>query len=384
MQRLFNLTLVFSLIFFAGNGFAQSKKERNAQLKEDFYAHRDRYKAQYGVYERNQQTLLGLRQYAREMMSTDRRTLEQRNQMLINASRSGITTLNKLGIAMADTLQKTEIDMKNTLERMSLRYNMQSEMMKQSFYFTMIDDTIFPTGLKLKAQNAVLTEKIQQFMHANDVNSELIKQQEAGIAELKGLQESISHEMARLWSINSALTKSANLISLRLDGEKLRYFKNGPKGFSKAYEETFGIPLDELAPMGVEDIETEGFADIPPVQIPDTPVKKQEPDVYDYVEEYAQFPGGVAAMRDYLAKNLKYPEIARDAGIEGKCYLKFVVSNKGEISNVQVMRGIPGCKECDNEAIRVVKSMPNWIPGKNNGKPVNSYFHLPVSFKINP
>lgn len=100
------------------------------------------------------------------------------------------------------------------------------------------------------------------------------------------------------------------------------------------------------------------------------------------VEEDAEFPGGRKAMLQYLANNIKYPESAVAAGIEGKSTLRFVVDIDGKISDVKVLRGIAGCKECDAEAARVIRSMPKWKPGKNGGKAVKSYFDLPVVFKL--
>lgn len=112
-------------------------------------------------------------------------------------------------------------------------------------------------------------------------------------------------------------------------------------------------------------------------------VEEVKPEViFDDVEEAAEFPGGRAEMMKYLASNIRYPETASQAGIEGKCYLKFVVGTDGNIENVRVLRGVPDCPECDREAVRVVKGMPKWRPGKNGGKSVKSYFNLPVNFKL--
>lgn len=99
-----------------------------------------------------------------------------------------------------------------------------------------------------------------------------------------------------------------------------------------------------------------------------------------YVDEPAEYPGGRGAMLSYLSGNINYPQIAIELGLEGKCYLKFIVSKTGNISEVTVQRGVPDCKECDKEAVRVVKGMPDWKPGKIKGKPVDSYFNLPVAF----
>lgn len=100
------------------------------------------------------------------------------------------------------------------------------------------------------------------------------------------------------------------------------------------------------------------------------------------VDEKAEFPGGMAALKKFLGDNLSYPQTAVDEEIEGKVYLRFVVDKNGEISRVSVTRGIADCPECDKEAVRVVKKMPKWAPGKNGGKAVDSYYNLPITFKL--
>ena len=101
---------------------------------------------------------------------------------------------------------------------------------------------------------------------------------------------------------------------------------------------------------------------------------------YTYVEEMPEFPGGYKAMTAYIAKNLRYPDAARADGIEGKVYVRFVVTKTGEISNVEVQRSVHPL--LDAEAVRVVKTMPKWIPGKQNRRNVDVYFSVPVAFKL--
>ncbi len=131
--------------------------------------------------------------------------------------------------------------------------------------------------------------------------------------------------------------------------------------------------------------ETDPFAKVDPTppKPKEEPIKKQEEVIYDIVDEPADPPGGMAALKKYLAENIKYPQTAVEMGLEGKCYLQFVVSENGYISNVKVKKGVTDCPECDEEAKRVVRGMPKWTPGKINGKAVNSTFSLPVSFKLN-
>lgn len=105
-----------------------------------------------------------------------------------------------------------------------------------------------------------------------------------------------------------------------------------------------------------------------------------EPEMY--VDEEAQFPGGVGQMMKFLQLNIKYPQDAVELGIQGKCHLQFVVDKDGEISRVKVLRGLADCPNCDREAQRVIKKMPRWKPGKKNGKVVDSYFQMPINFQL--
>lgn len=105
-----------------------------------------------------------------------------------------------------------------------------------------------------------------------------------------------------------------------------------------------------------------------------------EPEIFTIVEDMPEFPGGTQAMMQYLSKNINYPPLARDAGIQGRVFITFVVGPDGSISNVQTMKGIG--YGCDEEAERVVKNMPKWNPGKQRGKAVKVQFNLPVTFRL--
>ncbi|MBO6026108.1 MAG: energy transducer TonB [Bacteroidales bacterium] len=105
-----------------------------------------------------------------------------------------------------------------------------------------------------------------------------------------------------------------------------------------------------------------------------------EAEIFTIVEEMPDFPGGLAKLTDYLGKNIKYPQMARESGIQGRVFVNFVIEPDGSVSNVNVMRSLGG--GCDEEAIRVVKSMPKWKPGKQRGKAVRVSYILPVNFKL--
>lgn len=102
--------------------------------------------------------------------------------------------------------------------------------------------------------------------------------------------------------------------------------------------------------------------------------------IFITVEQMPEFPGGEEAMYKFIAENIKYPTSAKDNSIQGTVYIKFVVSDKGKISDAVVVRGIGS--GCDEEALRVVKKMPNWSPGLQQGKQVDVYYTLPIKFQL--
>lgn len=109
-------------------------------------------------------------------------------------------------------------------------------------------------------------------------------------------------------------------------------------------------------------------------------VEEVEEEIFLVVEEDAEFPGGLEALSKYLSENIKYPQLAKENNIEGRVFVSFVVEKDGRVGNIKILRDIGG--GCGAEAVRVVKSMPRWKPGKQRGKPVRSQFNLPVNFNL--
>lgn len=110
------------------------------------------------------------------------------------------------------------------------------------------------------------------------------------------------------------------------------------------------------------------------------PTQLAEGEVFNVVEVEPEFPGGMEALTKYLSENIKYPEQAKKDKIQGKVYISFVVEKDGSVADAKVLRGIGG--GCDEEALRVVKAMPKWEPGKQKGTPVRVQYNLPVAFKL--
>lgn len=108
------------------------------------------------------------------------------------------------------------------------------------------------------------------------------------------------------------------------------------------------------------------------------PPPKEEPLLY--VEMMPEFEGGESALLKYLAKNLKYPAVAKEAGIQGVVYIQFVVEKDGSVTEVEVLRGVH--ELLDKEAFRVIEEMPLWAPGKQNGRVVRVQFSIPIRFTI--
>ena len=116
------------------------------------------------------------------------------------------------------------------------------------------------------------------------------------------------------------------------------------------------------------------------VNVVDDDITDSADSIYEVVEVDPEFPGGIESLYKYLAENIKYPEQAKKDGIEGRVFVRFVVEPNGTVSNTEVLRGIGG--GCDEEALRVVGSMPRWTPGTVGGKAVRVHFNLPIVFKL--
>lgn len=118
----------------------------------------------------------------------------------------------------------------------------------------------------------------------------------------------------------------------------------------------------------------------PPIDVADAALKIQKREIFTAVEQNPEFVGGQAKMYQYLGENIKYPAAAQRANISGRVFVKFVVEDDGSIGDVNVMKGIGF--GCDEEAIRVVKSMPRWKPGVQNGKNVRVYYNMPIVYRL--
>lgn len=116
------------------------------------------------------------------------------------------------------------------------------------------------------------------------------------------------------------------------------------------------------------------------IATPEPPKHEEENKVFDVVEQQPAYPGGMGALNQWLASNIKYPVMAAENGIEGRVIVQFVVEKDGSVSGVHVVRGVD--PSLDKEAARVVGQMPKWIPGKQNGSAVRVKYTVPVTFRL--
>lgn len=106
----------------------------------------------------------------------------------------------------------------------------------------------------------------------------------------------------------------------------------------------------------------------------------EEQRIFLIVENMPEYPGGEKEMYKFIGDNIDYPRLAKETGISGRVFVSFVVERDGRVTDVQVLRGIGG--GCDEEAIRVIRAMPKWSPGKQRGKPVRVQYRMPIKFTL--
>jgi periplasmic protein TonB len=150
-------------------------------------------------------------------------------------------------------------------------------------------------------------------------------------------------------------------------------------------DEEIPPPQEELAETNVGVVTQEGSGDeiiIPTEGNGNAIVEEEAPQIFVSVEEMPGFPGGEAKLFEYLGKNIQYPQMEKENGISGTVYVYFVINKQGKVQDVKVARGVKGGGGLDKEAMRVIKNMPDWSVGKQNGRPAMVQFTLPVKFVL--
>jgi TonB family protein len=370
--------------------FGQSAKKLNKQLRSELLVAQQKQDSVYRIFLEEQQILEQVRTDVQNRIKTQLAPESEKLRERTFDITHSVNLLKNLEINTTDVFPDGTDFFKSQPRYKSLLKKPIDEMIWKAVKFEFVSaEELNPDTYKRKEQNEMLHAFIRKYETYADHNKLHMQDQRKYIEGITALYPRIDSLLGVYQVLNRELETKSEVLTKRIAAARENYRLKGPKGFPNGYS----VYFPEIHPVQVKpfvyDRETdmEGFDAIPapppaPVEVRNLTGESQEPEIYMVLDEYAEFPGGRAALQKYLDNNLQYPTTAKEMGIQGKAYLKFVVSDKGEISNVQILKGVSDCPECDKEAIRVVKGMPKWIPGKNNGKAVASWFNLPVKFEL--
>lgn len=147
--------------------------------------------------------------------------------------------------------------------------------------------------------------------------------------------------------------------------------------------EIIEVPDEEEIEEEIEvelDVEVTEELVIEDIVFAEEPEEEETDEILTIVEQKPEFPGGMTAFREFLAKNIKYPGLARRMGVEGRVYVQFVVERDGSLTDIQVVKGLGA--GCDEESVRVMKLVPKFAPGKQRGNPVRVKMVMPIFYKL--
>ncbi len=372
------------------NVVAQSKKEQNALLKAQLDVAKAQQKSLQALWEIRANEVNALRNQVNKYSFPDV-TKRYRACMDEVASLYGyVSNLNKLKVDVSDSVDVCQKFVKGVYGKCTQLMENQQVTGYYPPKMIFVPDTLNLIDKKRKVQNLLLQKQIEAYQAANASNTKKYEEMLETSESFAYLIDSCKKTDNVLSTYLVGLKEYRNSTATRIKLLQEDYFYH-PKKYPAIYREVFGPAsgeppvfvdleyMDEEPTFDMRGDFGNDFAPPPAEVVEERP--RTNPEIHDIVEEQAEFPGGVSAMKEYIARNMKYPEVAKEMGISGKTYLRFVISDRGSISNVKVVKGLPDCPECDQEAIRIVKSMPNWKPARNNGNAVNSYYNLPVTFK---
>lgn len=223
-----------------------------------------------------------------------------------------------------------------------------------AIFFPLLVKTIIPN----KTQETVTTTQLSKLEEAKVKDKHIIKKVEPKQAEPQRIKSSIKFTAPKITK-DEDVTKEDEMKSQK------------ELGATK-------VAISVATVQGNDDAHGKDIADIKTVITSKS--DESESKIFSYVEQMPTFPGGENALMKYIADHLRYPSAAQDQNIQGVVLLRFVVTGSGSIGDVQVLKSLD--PSCDREAVRVVKSLPRFTPGRQQGKPVNVWFQLPIRFQL--
>lgn len=228
------------------------------------------------------------------------------------------------------------------------------------------DEAVLDSGINAKQYQILLIKKAaggKWYSIANSFNHSKLKyritmmsrKKSSGWMKAKALYILPVAAFAMIAFANSSCSKDE-------DKTNFEFIENGSASGIAAYNEN-----EEITVLEIDDNEET--------------LEEPEAPIFIIVENMPEFPGGELALRKYIAENVKYPEDAKEKGIQGRAYVSFVIDKEGNVANVKLARGT-GFESIDNEALRVVSLLPKWKPGMQGGKAVNVSYTIPIIFKL--
>jgi len=379
------IALILSLLTLPFLGFSQSPRKINKALKDQYTLQLHKYDSLIQSHESI------VAEYSAQLSENRKvmRGIEQQQNNVLNKKREAITT--------AKTLMQLEVIKPLTLTLQSLdSITIPNEInriqpLKSTIVIHRKEWTLLLDDQPIKQQNERLATSIDEVKQMNDVIVQSNRRLVEFIPKIAVNQQELVVLGTKLNTSDAQINHKLTYLREQKERAKNNFITMGPKGFNESYFKVFPEVFPASKPKEIRvvnegDMGSGNFgivdARVEPKSADTRNLEANKQEIYDFCDELASFPGGPEKLKEYLITNLKNPKIAVELAIEGKCYLQFIVSDTGNISNVRVMRGVPDCPECDEEAVRVVKGMPKWNPGKNVGVTVNSTFTLPVSFKL--
>ena len=238
------------------------------------------------------------------------------------------------------------------------------------------DGAVLSQGINARQYQYLLITKaasIGGYSIANGISHSTLKNRITMMLHKKSQRTSLLKLLALLPIVGTALALNAETITdYRYEEPQKKIIKKGKKNTTIKTNAVNEIVVVEQTPPVQEKVK--------PVEMPNPlKVEKQE-NAFDVVEEMPQFPGGPSALFEFLGKNVRYPEAAYKAGVQGRVIATFVVEKDGSISEAKVVKHMSA--ELDAEALRVINSMPNWTPGKQNGVAVRVKYTVPITFRL--
>lgn len=344
-----NTKLILLFLFLNGFAFSQSAKKRNQQLRSDLLMEQQKRNADYQLFLQTREAFDSVRKLTREKM----RQLSDKEKVAIEFS----DRFSEMALQLKE-LGEDPYGLIKPVRQNYIPLSMEAirpirQALKAIPVFEKVSDSLSLDDLELKQQNVLLLEKIDEYTAASGVNALSQNQMLNDIKQLEGYtsaSDSLSHVYLML---GYEFRSKSRELRERLNYLHKKYDEEGPNGFPEAYKKVFPTALATSAPMPID-------------------YKK---------DDYAEFPGGFKELSSFISKNQRCPKEFKTTASAERVVVKFIVSEQGYISDVRVREGISNCKECDDEAIRLVQSMPNWIPVKIDGVAVESNNTLIIRFE---